>query len=393
MGALMEGRATRVLMMVSLVCAFLTSGCTSEAPSTGSDAETPVQAVAAPGEATRAALPAQDTVAAPPDAARPVADAETAPRSAADGPRTMVIETAPLAIDQIYHSMAGPFDRQPVDFSVLDWVTGYRTEVVDATTRARIGDEFFCHSQLQMVNGTRLMVTATGSEEIRFPEGFGMPLSQVIGAVGPEQRSLTLLGMVLNNHIPDIDRSARVRATVEYWRNIDDGRPRKKLYKTGLTMEVEDLEVYHPPAGQPVNDDVSTHCVLVGEAPAHWMVPPGRQVTRKRYRNFLAIDGTVHYAVVHVHNHARYLRLIDVTTDTVLWQTDVEYEPERVQISKIPVYDSAEGFPIFKSHEYEIEALYENTTDHAVDAMAQIDLYWHPKGNVNISYPIGPQSQ
>ena len=379
----MYGPCRRVAMVVPFVCALLIAGCTSEAPSAGGQAES----------RRDVPPPVTDVAAAPRDAAPAVRDIAAKSRSAADGPRRMVIETAPLAIDQIYTSMAGPHDRQPVDFSVLDWVTAYRTEVVDATTGSKMGDEFFCHSQLQMENGTRLMVTATGSEEIRFPEGFGMPMSQVVGAGGPAQNSLTLLGMVLNNHVPDIDRSARVRATVEYWQHMDEGRPRKKLYKTGLTMEVEDLEAYHPPAGQPANDDVSTHCVLVGKAPAHWMVPPGRQVTRKRYRNFLAIDGTVHYAVVHVHNHARYVRLLDATTDTILWQTDVEYEPERVQIAKIPVYESAEGFPIFKNHEYEIEALYENTTDQPVDAMAQIDLYWHPKGNVNINYPIGPRSQ
>ena len=321
--------------------------------------------------------------------------AATGPAGAAAVPRTMILETGPLTIDRVYTSMAGPSGRTPVDFAELDWVTAYKTEVVDAASGAKMGDEFFCHSQLQMENGTRLMVTATGSEEIRFPPGFGMTVSQILNGVAPMQRQATFLGMVLNNHVPDIDRTAKVRATIEYWKDDDPGRPPlTKLYKTGLTMEVEDLAEYQAPAAAPASADVATHCVLVEKGRnAHWMVPPGKQVTRKRYQRFLAVDGTVHYAVVHLHNHARYLRLTDTTTGERLWQTDVVYEPARVQIAEIPVFASVEGFPIYRDHVYEIEALYDNTTDHDVDAMAQIDLYFHPKGNVSITYPVGPVSQ
>ena len=83
--------------------------------------------------------------------------------------RTRITETGPLKIDRIFHSMQGPYDRIAVDVSDLDWVTSLRTEVVDASTGEKLGDEFFCHSQLQQRNATRLMVTATGSEEIHFP--------------------------------------------------------------------------------------------------------------------------------------------------------------------------------------------------------------------------------
>jgi hypothetical protein len=140
-------------------------------------------------------------------------------------------------------------------------------------------------------------------------------------------------------------------------------------------MVVEDIELYSGPR----DPDVATHCELVGKDNNHWIVPPGRQITRKRYAgDFMPFDATVHYGVVHLHNHARYMRLTDVTTGELLWQTDVVYEPRRLQIAEIPVYSSLEGFPLQRDHEYEIEALYENTTDHAVDAMAMMSLYYHP---------------
>ena len=62
-------------------------------------------------------------------------------------PRTMILETKPMRIDQIYPSMQGPFEILDVDFSQLDWVTSIRTEVIDADANEMMGGEFFCHSQ------------------------------------------------------------------------------------------------------------------------------------------------------------------------------------------------------------------------------------------------------
>ncbi len=39
---------------------------------------------------------------------------------------------------------------------------------------------------------------------------------------------------------------------------------------------------------------------------------------------------------------------------------------------------SRKGFPLHKGHEYEIEAYYDNTTGHDVDAMAMMALFHHP---------------
>lgn len=307
-------------------------------------------------------------------------------------PRVMVVETPLLHIDRIFPSMAGPHGRLAVETSDLDWVTAYRTEVIDEQTNAPMSEEFFCHSQLQVPNAdaTRLMVTATGSSEIRFPEGFGMPVTQILSGLPENMRSVSFLGMVLNNHDSDIDRRVRVRATLEYYTDDDVGSPPRlrKLYKAGLPVTVQDLEGYTPPGGQE-NTDVTTHCVLVGGLKGHWIVPPGPQVTRKIYDTIVPVDSTVHYAVVHLHNYGSRLRFIDKTTGEVLWQTEVEYEEDRDQIRKIPVYSSVEGFPVYADHIYEVEAVYDNTTGHDVDAMATIDIYYHPLTDVNITYPAG----
>jgi len=309
-------------------------------------------------------------------------------------PRTAVLRTKELPIDRIYHSMQGPFDRVYVDFDDLDWVTGIRTDVVDLNTNEPIGGEFFCHSQVQLLNGTRLLTMATGADELRFPEGFAMPISAIVEGQPEPHKALTYLGMVLNNHEQQIDRQTRVNATMEYFRDEDfgDGPRPKKLYMTSMLMEVENLEEYKPGADEPpISDDVTTHCALVeqplgGKLKLHWMVPPGKQITRKRYESFLPIDGTVHFAWAHLHNYGVYMRLTDVTTGKVLFQANVENEPDRDQIANISQYSSAEGFQLYKDHVYEIEAAYDNTTDQDVDAMAMMVLYYNPEGDRVIRY-------
>ena len=306
--------------------------------------------------------------------------------------RTRSVETRPLRIDQIYRSMQGPYDQVFFDVEGLDWVTALRTDVVDAESRDKLGDEFFCHSQLQQLNATRLMVTATGSEEIRFPAGFAMPFTQILSGLPAEERKLTLLGMVLNNHAPEMERDVRVRGVIEYMTEQDlVGRtPPKKLYKIGLAMSVRHLSEIETAQGLFQDVDANAQCVTMPGYDTHWMVPPGPQTTRMRWWDFVPIDATVHYAVVHLHNYGVYFRLTDVTRGEMLWETRVINETDRQQIQRIPVYSSEEGFPIYADHEYEIEAHYENTSDRDIDAMASIYLYYHPSRDVNITYPEAP---
>lgn len=303
-------------------------------------------------------------------------------------PRTRTLETQPMHLDQIFTSMQGPYDRVSMNTSDIDWVTGFSAEVVDAETDEKMGDEFFCHSQVQLPNTTRLLVTATGTETIDFPDGFAMPVSLIVGPLEPEQRQLSLLGMLLNNHEPDIDRMAKVRWTIDYWQRSDpEAADLKTLYKAGLGMAVEDQEAY---GAVPPSEDVSTHCVLVDGNTSHWIVPPGPQRTRRTYSDIVPVESSVHYAAVHLHNHGVFMKLTDVTTGEELWRTDVIYEKNRRQIADIPMYSSVEGFTIYPDRAYEIEAYYENITDQPVDAMAMMYLYYHPKGNEVITYPESP---
>jgi hypothetical protein len=304
-----------------------------------------------------------------------------APSDGPPQPRSVVIETKPLPIDRIYHSMTGPFHRLPVEVEGMDWITSVHTEVIDQADGQDLGGEFFCHSQLSAPGGVRLAVNATGGERIELPEGFGLPVSAFLQGAKEGDGGLDFFGMVLNNNEPDIDKQVRIRANIDYLSDEDvtPERAIKPLYYRDLTIWVDDICEYLPPEdGAQVNEDVSTHCVLVGDKNVHWMVPPGKQVTRRRIKNIVPVDSTAHLIQAHLHNHGSYVRLTDVTTGEQLWQSDAVYEPDRPQIERITAYSSTEGILLKADHEYELEALYDNNTGADVDAMAVMYVYFTP---------------
>ena len=304
--------------------------------------------------------------------------------------RTRVVETGRMALDGIYPSMTGPYQRVAVGATDLDWITGFSTQIIDDATEEELGGEFFCHSQIQVGPGLRLAVEATGTQQMQLPPGFGIPAASILAEMKADWPSLIMQGMLLNNFAADIDRQVRVRTSIDYLTDEDVGpESLKRLYPTHAVMIVRDLKQYAPPEGYPVNDDVTTHCNLVGEAPDHWYVPPGPQTTRLRGKLNIPVPARVHYIVTHMHNHGEYVRLTDTVTREVLWQADVEYEPQRRQIASIPVYSSAQGFEVHPDRDYELEVRYDNTTDRDTDAMAAMYMYYNPNGNRELSATEG----
>lgn len=314
--------------------------------------------------------------------------------------KTRVAETDPLDVDSVYHSMEGPWQRVVLDPTDIGWITGFRTEVLNAASGERLGDEFFCHSQIQLATTARLAVAATGIDEISFPAGYGIPIEEIVSGLEAPWNEISLLGMVLNNHGSDVPGDVKLRFTVDYVPPGDYGEAGiRKLYKASVPV-VPNLEHQSEESASWERGDT---VVLVGDdlqpgdlpdttmgKEGHWMVAPGKQVIRQRYRNLIGVATSVHYGIVHMHNHGVSMKLTDLTDDKVLWETELQYEEsaDRVQIVDIPVYSSTEGFVMYPDHEYEIESVYDNASDVAVDAMAVMYLYHHPLKNERISFPI-----
>ena len=60
-----------------------------------------------------------------------------------------------------------------------------------------------------------------------------------------------------------------------------------------------------------------------------------------------------------------------------------------IGLKSVEYYSSEEGTPVFKDHEYEVIAIYNNTSDEIQDAMAVLRLYAHEK---TFSGPIASRS-
>jgi hypothetical protein len=82
-----------------------------------------------------------------------------------------------------------------------------------------------------------------------------------------------------------------------------------------------------------------------------------------------------HYIYAHLHPFGESLELIDLTTGESVFKATARNYPERVAVEKISYYASEEGLRIPRRHEYEIVAVYNNTTDHDIDSMAVMYLY------------------
>ncbi len=112
------------------------------------------------------------------------------------------------------------------------------------------------------------------------------------------------------------------------------------------------------------------------------MVPPGRHEYRHVIHEGLRIpydETTIHVVTGHLHPYGESIELRDATENKSLFKARAETAKDRVALTLLEAYTSAEGFPVYTDHQYEIVSVYDNTTDHDVDAMAVLYLYFYEK--------------
>lgn len=321
---------------------------------------------------------------------------------AAAAPSSHVVLSDPYTIDRPYRSMTGPYGTQAIqlgdvegDAEELIWITGYRAEMIDGEGAPQ-KQEFMCHSNLDIDVGShraklattssfspRLFTLSQGQLEIRFPPGFGIPLSS--------SETLSLTTQVLNlNHLGD-PLVVRHRVTVDYVRDADRDGPMVPLFPIGAyglaLLEGEDgyfgveepQDTMHGPGCLP-GESASEHAYEDGLGrtfTGHWVVPPGRQVNRTLVTHLMRVpfDTTIHAIAVHLHPFAESLELRDLTTGTTVFRSGTEGFEDRIGLARVDAFGSAEGLPVYRDHEYEMVSVYENTTDEPQDSMAVMYLY------------------
>ncbi len=308
----------------------------------------------------------------------------------------------PYHVDAKYASMRGPWSQ--LDVTLLDapqaelvWITGYKTRVVDATTAEEVGQDFMCHANLDFdvpryyddfnvrhgLSG-RVFTLSQGQQHVQFPTGMGIPFLS--------NEPLKLTTQVLNLNLPNPDLNLRHQVTVEFVRDAEVKTPMQPLFQgavqgfkslegDGLVYGIESPDMDEHGAGcsvgsSAIENDVD-HDQYGRKFTAHWVVEPGREVTRTLVTEFLNLqfDTRVHYIAVHLHPFAESLELIDRTTGTTLYKAEAVNAKGRIGLEHLPFLSSEEGLPVFKDHEYELVAIYDNTSNEPVDSMAVMYMY------------------
>ncbi|MBI3450497.1 MAG: hypothetical protein HY049_16495 [Acidobacteria bacterium] len=306
-------------------------------------------------------------------------------------------------VDRKYKSMLGPQSTQVIHLedspaTELLWVTGFKAVMVGPDGETPASQEFMCHSNLDLnmtqhrrifditrESPNRMFTLSQGQQEIRFPDGFGVPI------LSSEPFMLTT--QVLNHNVEGQTFEIRHKVTVDFVRDRDLKAPMKPLFQVsanGLVLiEGKDGHFNLPPGddkahgpgclpGTGANDKSRVFTDDFGRKFAgHWLVKPGREVNHTNTTKFMRLpyDTTLHYIAVHMHPFAESLELRDLTTDKSLYFSKVEPTHGKIGIDHVDHFSSAEGIPLYKDHEYELVSVYNNTTNADQDSMAVMYMY------------------
>lgn len=319
-----------------------------------------------------------------------------------DGIREHTVLSDTYEIDKIYKSMKGPNSRQKVYLSKSErpellWLTGYKAVMVGSDGKTPMSQEFMCHSNLDLDiiahrdlfgwrknnPSVRLFTLSQGQAEIKFPEGFGIPILST--------EPLDLSTQVLNLNNTKNKFEVRHKITFTYIPDRELNRPMKPImtiYAQGLKL-LEGKDGYFN-VGHASEDEHGPGC-LVGENAdtkvysdffgrtftAHWVVKPGREVNHTLATKLLNVpyDTTVHYIAVHLHPFAESLELKDLTTEETVYKSKVTGAKAGIGIENVDYFPSEKGIPLYKDHEYQIISVYNNTSDEDQDSMALMLLY------------------
>jgi len=305
-------------------------------------------------------------------------------------------------VDKIYKSMKGPssvnnFNFPGIEDDEIIWITGFKAVMVGEDGKTPVSQEFMCHSNLdidikkhkklvgwdKIRTSSRLFTLSQGQYEIEFPKGYGIPL------FGKEK--LRLATQVLNLNDTKNKHDVRHQITVKYIRDKDAKEPLKPLIQTGAVgvklLEGKDGYFGH----ESPNEDVHGSSCLAGETASghsyndkfgrtftgHWVVEPGIEENNTNVTKFINIpyDTTIHYIAVHLHPFAESLKLVDLTTGETLFKSKVRAPENRIGIDYVDYFESEEGIPVYKDHQYQLVSVYNNTSDEPQDSMAVMYLY------------------
>jgi hypothetical protein len=324
-------------------------------------------------------------------------------------------------IDKIYHSMEGPSSMEriylgdPAAPAELLWITGIRTEMVDADGKTPQLPELMCHVNVDLdparhqaifgfrrPTASRLMTLSQGMITAKLPAGYGFPMSS--------NEPLLLFTQVLNLNIEHPQNlKVRHRVTVDFVRASELAGVMRPLFNVGASgmvlLDDNPLAMQHSMMAMPSASDMtsgisteakhsSMSCLVGARAPqatsgsadyvdpqghkmtGHWIVPPGKQVNHSDITWFmnLQFDTKLHYAAAHLHPFAKSLEIRDMTTGKTVFLAKAENPPAGIGLTHVDDYASEDGVLMDHTHKYSLISTYDNPTNENADSMASAFL-------------------
>lgn len=170
-----------------------------------------------------------------------------------EGEQTIVGRSKTHKIDRVIKSMFGPKADQSVRFGDPEspeviWVKGAHVDVIDLETNAPASPEYLCHSHIKFrpktfnkrqrnknFGGTthqnlKLFTLIQGQEEIRLPDGFGIPILSF--------EDFTFHAMVISNNPIEKEKRFQVESKFDWVAESERKKPLKALFRTGISMKV-----------------------------------------------------------------------------------------------------------------------------------------------------------
>jgi hypothetical protein len=300
-------------------------------------------------------------------------------------------------IDGIYKSMEGPKSSNYVQLSqdsTLLWLTGFHVRALDSKTKARISNDFICHTNVDFNDvkyyshfhlenriGTqypRMTSLSHGLEDFSFPKGYGVPMQ------GNDLLYVTTQS--LNHNFKKINKLIKHEVTIEYSKN---NRVKPLMSRTAFIMLPYDKkdpykEPTDPGTNQCIPVETKNHSYDDGNGnkmSGHWVIPTGKNTYRSSVNNQLQITDSLrlHAAAIHVHPFSTSITLFDKTANKPVFVSKITNHKDRVGLAKIDQFSSEAGIWLYKNHDYEIVLTVDNTTNTAQDMMGSMFLFFYDK--------------
>jgi hypothetical protein len=281
----------------------------------------------------------------------------------------------PVSIDGKIIAMAGPITRKQVTLAedLPDepiWIKSFAVDIDDNGHAGTL--EFLCHAWANLgmptADDQRLLTVSQGHESMDFPEGFGIRLEA-------PSKSVNLMAQALNDN-DDVPHTLTYHMKIGYMSEADAEKAHLQNLRT-VTAYVPRWRTADPAQAALKAPADGEMCGAGTADPTMFYVPPGRHVYTAPVQNaaFSGKTARIHYIKLHLHAYGESMSLIDKTDNRVLWKGYAKNSGSKTMVTEVNNYSSSEGIAINPAHQYELEAVYNNTTLKDIDAMAVLRFY------------------